>query len=210
MSLREMLSDKSGQQKQMMADYEVGIEILDRNGHRVASVTARDVRPDLPLLERPAAAKAAGFDAVEFCAVWQKLARLPKTIAARLPSEAEWEYACRAGTLGAYYLPIERSGWIGEETDTGGTHPVGEKEPNAWGLFDMHGNLWEWTADGWYDYTEEERTDPRGTAEGEVRVDRGGCWDSQPDEARSAHRGTYEAERSSRFVGFRFILSELP
>ena len=150
------------------------------------------------------------FDAVEFCAVWQKLARLPKTIAARLPSEAEWEYACRAGTLGAYYLPIERSGWIGEETDTGGTHPVGEKEPNAWGLFDMHGNLWEWTADGWYDYTEEERTDPRGTAEGEVRVDRGGCWDSQPNEARSAHRGTYEAERSSRFVGFRFVLSELP
>ena len=150
------------------------------------------------------------FDANAFCAEWAKAARLPSSIAARLPSEAEWEYACRAGTLGPYYLPIESSGWIGEPTESGGTHPVGEKEPNDWGLYDMHGNLWEWTADGWYDFSGERQTDPRGTADGEVRVDRGGCWDSRPNEARSAYRGVYEAPRSSRFVGFRFILSELP
>ena len=149
-------------------------------------------------------------DACAFCAAWREKARLPESLAVRLPSEAEWEYACRAGTLGAYYKPIEAAGWIGEETETGGTHPVGEKEPNDWGLYDMHGNLWEWTADSWYDYTAEKMTDPRGPAEGAVRVDRGGCWDSKPEEARSAWRGVYEAERSSRFVGFRFILSELP
>ncbi len=149
-------------------------------------------------------------DAAAFCAAWQKLARLPAAMTARLPSEAEWEYACRAGTLGAYYKPIGAAGWIGEETETGGTHPVGEKEPNDWGLYDMHGNLWEWTADSWYDYSAEKMTDPRGPAEGAVKVDRGGCWDSKPEEARSAYRGVYEAERSSRFVGFRFILSELP
>ena len=149
-------------------------------------------------------------DAAAFCAAWREKARLPESLSARLPSEAEWEYACRAGTLGAYYRPIEAAGWIGEATETGGTHPVGEKEPNDWGLYDMHGNLWEWTADSWYDYSAEKMTDPRGPADGAVKVDRGGCWDSKPEEARSAYRGVYEAERSSRFVGFRFILSELP
>ena len=149
-------------------------------------------------------------DAAAFCTAWREKARLPESLTVRLPSEAEWEYACRAGTLGAYYKPIETAGWIGEETETGSTHPVGEKEPNDWGLYDMHGNLWEWTADSWYDYTAEKMTDPRGPAEGAVKVDRGGCWDSKPEEARSAWRGVYEAERSSRFVGFRFILSELP
>ncbi len=146
------------------------------------------------------------FDAGAFCAEWAKAARLPVSTSARLPSEAEWEYACRAGTLGPYYMPIETAGWIGEPTESGSTHPVGEKEPNGWGLYDMHGNVWEWTADGWYDYTADEASDPRGTTEGEVRVDRGGCWDSQPNEARSAYRGVYEAGRSSRFVGFRFVL----
>ncbi|MGI5832540.1 MAG: formylglycine-generating enzyme family protein [Thermoguttaceae bacterium] len=147
-------------------------------------------------------------DAFAFCDAWSAVVRLPRNLTARLPSEAEWEYACRAGTLGPYYTNIDSAGWIGEKTESGSTHPVGEKEPNDWGLYDMHGNLWEWTADSWYDYTQDKATDPRGPQEGSVKVDRGGCWDSKPEEARSAYRGVYEAERSSRFVGFRFVIIE--
>lgn len=146
-------------------------------------------------------------DADTFCRQWGEQARLPETVTAKLPSEAQWEYACRAGTLGPYYGSLETIGWTGEKTEEGSTHPAGSKEPNDWGLFDMTGNLWEWTSDFWYDYDKEKAVDPAGPVEGTAKIDRGGCWDSSPNESRSAYRGVYEPERSSRFVGFRFVLS---
>lgn len=147
-------------------------------------------------------------DAAAFCDKWASFVRPPNGRIVALPTEAEWEYACRAGSTGAYPGPLSEIAWSGEPTESGSTHPVGTKKPNGWGLFDMTGNLWEWTADRWSDFTAEKRIDPVGPSDapGTVRIDRGGCWDSRPEECRSAHRGVYEKERKSRFVGFRFVI----
>lgn len=125
-----------------------------------------------------------------------------------LPTEAQWEYACRAGTEGVFAGTLEKIAWFGEPNETGSTHPVGTKQPNAWGIFDMHGNLWEWCADWYRDFSKESETDPEGpkTSNCGVRIDRGGCWDSTPDYCRCAHRGTYEPDRAGRYVGFRIIV----
>lgn len=158
-------------------------------------------------------------DAVAFCDQLNALAGLATesphstTGAAiqkfRLPTEAEWEYACRAGTETPYAGPLDEVAWFDAPTATGSTHPVATKSPNDWGLFDMHGNLWEWTADGWSDFTTEATTDPffPGPNGATGRIDRGGCWDSSPDSCRSAVRGVYEKSQRGRFVGFRVLIA---
>jgi uncharacterized protein (TIGR02996 family) len=115
---------------------------------------------------------------------------------ARLPTEAEWEWACRAGTTTAYHTgdgteAMKRAGWCSFGTDYGSgkrTRPVGRFEPNAWGLFDLHGNAWEWCSDWYEPYPEGEVTDPRGGDGGSYRVCRGGSWISYPKFCRSACR----------------------
>ena len=122
-------------------------------------------------------------DAVEFC---EKLSALVEERAAgrkfRLPTEAEWEYACRAGTTTRFSFGDDPAGlancaWFAENA-SGLPRPVGQKRPNAWGLYDMHGNMPEWCAD-WYakDYYEKSPVDdPEGPATGSGRVTRGGGW----------------------------------
>jgi formylglycine-generating enzyme required for sulfatase activity len=134
------------------------------------------------------------FDSQEFCCrLGEKIGK-----AFRLPTEAEWEYACRAGTRTAYHggdevETLKRIGWCSYDGNLGSakeTQPVGQFLPNARGLFDMHGNIWEWCAD-WYDenyYTKESVTDPSGPRSGQCRVVRGGCWKSVPKDCRSASR----------------------
>jgi eukaryotic-like serine/threonine-protein kinase len=127
----------------------------------------------------------------------------------RLPTEAEWEYACRAGTTTRYSFGDDQS-QLGEyawfEGNSGDrTHPVGQKKANAWGLFDMHGNVWEWCWD-WYadDYYKRSPTDdPRGPDEACTRVFRGGSWNIGPDYARSAFRMAYLPEHRFNGLGFR-------
>jgi formylglycine-generating enzyme required for sulfatase activity len=112
----------------------------------------------------------------------------------RLPSEAEWEYACRAGSATPYcFGDVERElaqyAWLKPHSQ-GKPHPVGEKLPNRWGLYDVHGNVWQWCND-WYSesyYAESPAENPRGPATGKMRVLRGGAWDCTAEKCRSAYR----------------------
>ena len=137
---------------------------------------------------------------VQFCQ--QVQAVLQSSQQFRLPTEAEWEYACRAGTSGAFHdgspctkptgrdPALERLGWF-DENSNGSTQPVRQKKPNGWGLFDMHGNVWEWCRDGWRKYSAEPQVDPVGSEDsGASRVLRGGSWSSFARRCRAASRIT--------------------
>lgn len=89
------------------------------------------------------------YDCLSFC---KKLNSFRNGHSFRLPTEAEWEYACRAGTEGPFAGNLDEMGWFCDNSN-GSTHIVGQKMPNKWGLYDMHGNLAEWCADGWDFYT---------------------------------------------------------
>ena len=137
----------------------------------------------------------------------------------RLPTEAEWEYAARAGGKGDYSFgssatKLKDHAWY-KENCTRRPQAVGTKEPNAWGLCDMHGNVWEWCNDVYDEeyYERSPRKDPRGPETGENRVVRGGCWNSRPDECRSAYRQFENpgytdvcfGKDTHGFVGFRCV-----
>ena len=119
----------------------------------------------------------------------------------RLPTEAEWEYACRAGTTTAYYFgddpaKLGAHAWY-RENSNGQTHPIGQKSPNAWGLFDMQGNVWQWCED----YPCSDQVDPQGPVRGSFRVPRGGSWGSISGRCRSAELRLARAGTSGRRPG---------
>ncbi len=132
----------------------------------------------------------------------------------RLPTEAEWEYAARAGTTTAYSFgedakQLGRYAWYGEDFASGSTHPVGQKEPNGWGLYDVHGNVWEWVQD-WYDeryYASSPSVDPDGPQSGSGRVVRGGSWHQTATSWRTAFRRQYDPNYRGISIGFRLALS---
>jgi formylglycine-generating enzyme required for sulfatase activity len=121
----------------------------------------------------------------------------------RLPTEAEWEYAARAGTTGATYENLDRVAWYNQTAGLT-TYIVRQKQPNAWGLYDMLGNVWEWTND-WYDTYPSSVTDPTGPTNGSYRVSRGVSWRDNARNARAANR--YENTAASRVnhLGFRLV-----
>jgi formylglycine-generating enzyme required for sulfatase activity len=128
----------------------------------------------------------------------------------RLPTEAEWEYACRAGSTTCWCFGGEESR-LGEyawyRSNSGyTTHPVGGKKPNAWGLHDMHGNVWEWCADWKSDYTAKEVTDPTGPSEGAYRVLRGGGRSDFAGGCVSANRNGHAPVLTDDYVGLRVSL----
>jgi len=151
-------------------------------------------------------------DAVEFC---KTLSELPEEKKAgrvyRLPTEAEWEYACRAGSKSAYSFG-ESSKSLGDyawfyENSNGQTHPVGEKKANAWGLYDMQGNVWEWCSDWYGQYPKGAVSDPVGPREGSFRVIRGGSYFSEAANCRSANHNRHDPSDRFHYYGFRVALS---
>ena len=151
-------------------------------------------------------------EAQEFCEKASQRTRQP----IRLPSEAEWEYACRAGTTtrfccGDANADLESVAWFGANSG-GRTHPVGRKKPNFWGLYDMHGNACEWCEDWYGPYQAEAQVDPRGPGEGEYRVSRGGDWSwrsMDPNSCRSAIRLRRFPEGGLN-LGFRVVVDVPP
>jgi formylglycine-generating enzyme required for sulfatase activity len=145
---------------------------------------------------------------------WDEAGRYAEWAGLRLPSEAEWEYACRAGTPTRFYTgdteeDLSRAGWYVDNSD-GQLHSVGEKEPNRFGLYDMHGNVWEWVEDDWHESHEGAPADgtpwinnPRGSD----RVLRGGGWSYEAAYCRSAFRFSFPPAYRGRFVGFRLSRS---
>jgi formylglycine-generating enzyme required for sulfatase activity len=129
----------------------------------------------------------------------------------RLPSEAEWEYACRAGSTTPYSFgdkadDLKDYAWF-KGNSKGEDPPVGKKKPNAWGLYDMHGYVWEWCADAWHPSHEGADADgrPRRGEDVRERVIRGGSWADGADAARSAFRAGKPADTRSDAIGFRCV-----
>ena len=153
------------------------------------------------------------YDATEFCRRLSVRTRLVY----RLPSEAEWEYACRAGTETAYHS----GNWIttelanfrdGDGRGVGTTTAVKRYPANRWGLYDMHGNVWEWCQDHWHKNYDGAPTDGSAwlsSGNRNLRVCRGGSWDGDPGDCRSAYRIRVEPDDRYAFIGFRVCCSAL-
>ncbi|MCE5250760.1 SUMF1/EgtB/PvdO family nonheme iron enzyme, partial [bacterium] len=127
----------------------------------------------------------------------------------RLPTEAEWEYACRAGTSTAYNTgdtssDLARAGWYSANSSSK-AHPVGQKTPNAWGLYDMHGNVCEWCNDLYGSYRNMSETDPTGAQTGSTLVVRGGGWNTFYGYCRSTVRPDLKMDSKSNDLGFRVV-----
>lgn len=126
-----------------------------------------------------------------------------------LPTEAQWEYACRAGTTGPFAGDLAEMAWI-ESNSEGKAHAVKTRKPNAWGLHDLHGNVWEWCRDWYGDYPTHSVEDPTGPSAGTFRCYRGGSRIYGPRRARSAIRGAMSPEMKGDYLGFRPVLLPRP
>jgi len=146
------------------------------------------------------------------CQKFLALFREKTSHAASLPTESQWEYACRAGTttpwsFGATDVQMNDFAWNGENSKAT-THAVGTKKPNAWGLHDMAGNVWEWCSDCYQKrgYPTGETTDPQGPTTGDAYVSRGGAWGDNSSMIRSAVRNCAGPEVANQGLGFRIAL----
>ena len=139
--------------------------------------------------------------------IWNSVQIVAGSTGYRLPTEAQWEYACRAGTTTAYNTGDTISndtGWYTSNSNSR-THQVGLKPANAWGLYDMHGNVYEWCWDWYGTYASGPQTDPVGVSSGSVRLCRGGGWPGSSRNLRSAYRNYFTPSYRNSGVGFRVV-----
>ena len=125
----------------------------------------------------------------------------------RLPTEAEWEYACRSGGRSEKYCggnDVNRVAWYNGNSGSK-THPVGKKSPNGLGIYDMSGNVWEWTCSDWGKYDDGKKNHAKCSRGGSYRVIRGGGWNSVPVSVRSAYRSNSTPADRGRYVGVRLL-----
>ncbi len=127
----------------------------------------------------------------------------------RLPTEAEWEYACRAGSTTLYHsgdneTELDAAAWYRENSD-GKSHQPGQKEANAWGIFDMHGNVAEWCTDAFGRYDEEASDNPLGEDNDDYRICRGGSFSSKSEDCRTTNRHYYPPRTKDKSIGFRIV-----
>ena len=165
--------------------------------------TYKQVGPDAPV------ERVSWIDAIKFCETLTQrertAGRLPDGFEFTLPTEAQWEYACRAGTTSEYAGDPEAMAWF--NTNSGGsTHPVAMKQPNVWSLYDMSGNVLEWCYDWYGDYSGGAVVDPTGPKHGHYRMARGGSWRAEMHVGRSAARAGGSAGRLDYTMGFRVAL----
>jgi len=156
-------------------------------------------------------------EASDYCALLttreRQSGKLPAGFAYRLPTEAEWEFAARAGKATRFsfgddlsYSMIDSYAWTTDNGDDA-SHPVGEKTANAFGLYDIYGNVFEWCQDWFGPYTPEDKLNPKGSVSGTDRVYRGGSWASAPADSRAAARGGLAPESRLSSFGFRVVLA---
>ncbi len=143
---------------------------------------------------------------------WDEAATCCKKMGGRLPTEAEWEYACRAGSKTRFcygddlnYTQLGEYAWYSSNS-VSTTHPVGQKKPNAFGLYDMHGNVYEWCSDWFAPYANAQTVNPVGASSGQHRVCRGGGWIVNAWFCRSANRHIFSPDFRSVGLGFRVVL----
>ena len=150
----------------------------------------------------------------EHCKEWIRILNLyHESLQATLPTEAQWEYACRAGNQTAYCFGDDPKkllmySWFFENSKLR-PHPVKQLQPNNWGLYDMHGNVWEWCQDWYSEFAKSSVTDPIGPSAGTQRVVRGGCWDAPARHLRSACRRGIDSGERIVALGFRLLSSDL-
>ena len=206
------------QHKVSVPDFMMGIYPITQAQWRFVATLPKvktDLEPDPSKFkgeDRPVE-QVSWLDAVEFC---RRLSVHTKR-EYRLPSESEWEYACRAGATTAYSFgdnaaELGEYAWYGENSDSQ-THPVGQKQPNAFGLYDMHGNVWEWCADDWHESYKGAPKDgsvwikdnKNYEAPETNKLLRGGSWFSDAQACRSACRDDYSARLQDSSIGFRVV-----